>query len=79
MNAYELEQAAFYSACDHAEETVEYIQGYADGAFDLYVTAEVAQKILDCRKACSEATEKNGEYENNGWHLGRKPLEQIEL
>lgn len=79
MNAYELEQAAFDSACDHAKETVEYIQSYADGAFDLYVPAEVAQKILDCRKACREASENNGEGENSGWHLVRKPLEQIEL
>lgn len=79
MNAYQLEQAAFDIACDYAEETVEYIQGYADGAFDLYVTDDVAQKILDCREACHEANLKNGEYENNGWHLIRKPLEQIEL
>lgn len=79
MNAYELEQAAFDSACDNAEETVEYIQSYADGAFDLYVSADVAQKILECRKACRETTEQNGEGENNGWHMVRKPLEQIEL
>lgn len=79
MNAYELEQAAFDTACDGAEETVEYIQGYADGAFNLTVSDEVAQKILDCRAACKNATEENGEGQNNGYHLVQVPLEEIEL
>ena len=79
MNAYELEQAAFDSACDHHEETIEYIQAYADGAFGIYVTNDVAQKILDCRAECKKASEENGEFENNGWYLVRKPLEAIEL
>lgn len=79
MNAYELEQAAFDSACDYAEETVKYVKSYADGAFDMYVSDEVAQKILDCRAACKAATEKNGEYENNGFFLVEKPLSAIDL
>lgn len=79
MNAYELEQAAFDRSCEHAEETVQYIRGYADGAFNLTVSDIVAQKILDCRAACKKATEENGEWQNNGYHIVQKPLEKIEL
>lgn len=79
MNAYELHEAAFDTACDTAEETVEYLQSYASGAFDLYVSEEVCQKILDCRAACLEATEQNGEGENNSFYLIKKPLEAIEI
>ena len=79
MNAYELEQAAFDSACDFQQETVEYIQEYASGALDLYASYEVCQTILACRKACEEATEGNGEGQNNHFYLVREPLELIEL
>ena len=77
--AYELEDAAFDSACDYAEETIEYLQSYAEGAFNVYVSAEVAQQILDCRKELKEANEKNGEGQNNRWHLVEKPLSEIKL
>ena len=79
MNAYELEQAAFDSACDYAKETIEYIQGYADGAFNLTVSDAVAQKILVCRAECKAEIEKNNEGQNNRWHFVQKPLEEIEL
>ena len=79
MNAFELNSAAFDSACDNAEETVEYIQAYAEGAFNLTVSDEVAQKILDCRAACRAETEKNGEGQNNGYHFVEVPLSDIEL
>lgn len=79
MNAFELNNAAFDSACDYAEETVEYIQGYADGAFNLTVSGEIAQKILDCRAACKVETEQNGEGQNNGYHFVEVPLSDIEL
>ena len=79
MNAYELERAAFDSACDNAEESIKYIQGYADGAFDQYISTETAQKILDCRAACSAANDLNGEWQNNHHHFIRVPLEEIEI
>ena len=79
MTAYELMESAFDTACGDAEETINYIQGYASGAFNLYVSKEICEKILECRAACAKATEDNGEGENNGWHLVRKPLEAIEL
>ena len=79
MNAFELNNAAFDSACDCAEESIAYIQGYADGAFDLTVSDEIAQKILDCRAAYRHETEKNGEGQNNKYHLIEVPLSAIDL
>lgn len=79
MNAYELYEAAFDTACDFTEETVDYLRSYAGGAFDLYVPEEVCQKILDCRAACREATEQNGEGANNSFYLIKRPLEAIEI
>lgn len=79
MNAFELYDAAFDSACDYAEDTIEYIQGYADGAFNLSVSDEIAQKILDCKAAFKAETEKNGQGQNNLYHLVEAPLSEIEL
>lgn len=75
--AYDIEQAAFDSACDHAEETVEYIKDYADGVFDLRIPDEVARKILACRKACSKANEHSNDVQHNHYELIQEPLEQI--
>ena len=81
MNAYELYDAVFDSANDYAEPTIEYIQEYADGAYEIpvYVSDAVAQKMLDCRAACIKANEENGEYSNNHYHHIQAPLEAIEL
>ncbi|MNT94545.1 hypothetical protein D3C72_2362580 [compost metagenome] len=79
MNAYELEQAAFDTAADGAEETVEYVQAYADGAFNIYVTEEVASKILECRAAWIAEAEATGEGQNARYHRVQKVLEEIEL
>ena len=75
MTAFDLHQAAFDSACDYAEETIEYITQYADGALDLFVSSEVAQKILDCRREWRES----GYGANNFYTLVREPLEEIQL
>lgn len=79
MNAYELYDAVFDSANDCAENTPGYVQQYADGAFDMYVAEEVAQKIVDCRSSYLAETEANGEGENNLQHCVKKPLSEIEL
>lgn len=79
MNAYELHEAAFDSACDYAEDSVEYIRDYADGAFGIYVSDGICERILECRKAYREATDKNGEGQNNAYHLIQVPLQSIEL
>ena len=72
MNAYKLHNAAFDAACDHAEETVTYIKDYADGAFDIMVSDEVALRILECRAAWKAANE-NGQLDNNWYYQIQKP------
>ena len=79
MNAYEIEQAAFDSACDYAEETIAYVQNYADGAFGLDVSTDIAQKILDCRAAYKAAVEADGQYSLHHDQLVKNPLKEIEL
>ncbi|BBL25453.1 hypothetical protein [Comamonas terrigena] len=79
MNAYELFDAAFDSACDNAEATIQYIQAYADGAFGLTVSDEIAQKMLACKAACAKANDANGEWGFNRDHYIRRELEEIEL
>ena len=46
MTAFDLYEAAFDSANDYAEETAEYVQQYADGAFDKYVDILLSAKRL---------------------------------
>lgn len=79
MNAFDLYDAVFDSANDYAENTTAYVKQYADGAFDLYISDEVAQKIVDCRTEFLTETEKNGEGQNNQWHCVEKSLSEIEL
>ena len=79
MNAYELHEAAFDSACDHAEDTIAYIQQYADGAFDLFVPENMAEQILNCRQKYLAAVEEDGCGENHHYHLIRVQLEEIQL
>lgn len=73
MNAYEPYEAAFDSANEHAELTVEYIKQYAEGAFDLYVSDETAAAILECAN----------QYQDNGtndlFQMVEKPLKSMEL
>lgn len=76
MNAYQLFEAAFDSAQkEYAENTAAYVKQYADGALDLCVTDEMAQKIVACRADF----EKNGDGSNDFRHMVIKPLEEIEL
>jgi hypothetical protein len=80
MNAYELYAAAFDSAqSEYSENTVEYITGYADGAFNINLKREVAEKIIECRLACGEKNEENGEWGFNHDNFIRRPLLDIEV
>ena len=79
MNAYQLHEAAFDSACDHAEDTVEYIDGYADGAFGITLPTGVAEAILAARQAWREAADEDGQGQHHHHHLIRVPLEEIEI
>ena len=79
MNAYQLYEAAFDSACDDATDTVDYIVQYADGAFDLFITDADAQKILEARRQYLAAVDQDGQGEHHYQHLIRVPLEEIQL
>lgn len=57
MNAYELYDAAFDSACDNAEATKGYVSGYANGAFDLAIRDEVAELIASKKREWDTLTE----------------------
>ena len=75
MNAYELYDAAFDSACDGAEATAAYVKQYAAGAFDLTISDEVAELIAAAKREFDAA----GDGSNDFWHMVQKPLEDIEL
>lgn len=79
MNAFQLYLAAFDSACDYKENTVEYIKGYADGAFNINVSDEVAQRILKAISDCEKANDENGQWTNNAYYHVEAPLSEIEL
>lgn len=79
MNAFELYKAAFDPAVDHAEATAQYVQDYADGAFGINVSLDVAEKIAAARRSYKGLDEDGGEYENAYYYKVREPLEEIEL
>lgn len=79
MNAYQLYEAAFDSACDDATDTIDYIVQYADGAFDLFITDADAQKILEARRQYLAAVDQDGQGEHHYHHLIRVPLEEVQL
>lgn len=79
MNAVELYEAAFDSANDYAEPTAEYVQQYADGAFDLAVPADAAEKIAVIRRGWLALVESGEADSNQKYHTVTAPLEEIEL
>ena len=79
MNAYELYNHIFDSANDGAMDDVEYIKEYAGNVFNIVVSNEVAQKMLDCKRQLEIENDNNGEWENNYYYHVRKQLENIEL
>ena len=75
MNAFELHEAAFDSACDYSAETTEYVQQYANGAFGITVSDTTAQAIIDCRVTFSAGDGGS----NNYYYEIEKPLSAIEI
>lgn len=84
MNAFELYDAVFDSAREefhgttHAERVQDVID-YADGALDMNVSRDVAEKIVVAHESYKGIDEDNGDYENAFYHKIRAPLEEIEL
>lgn len=52
---YEIYEAAHDEADSHSELTSEYLTDYADGAFDISLSEEKAQMIVDCIAAYEKA------------------------
>lgn len=79
MNAFKLYTAAFDTALDYTENTVDYIKGYADGAFNIIISDDVAEKIIDAKIKLEKANDENGQWTNNFYHIVEAPLSEIEI
>jgi hypothetical protein len=75
MNAFTLYQSAFDSYCDFIEFTTDYVVAYASGAFDKFISVEVAKKIVDCAINFRD----NGNGSNDLFYMIEQPLSAIEL
>lgn len=79
MNAYQLFDAAFDSACDYAEPTADYVASYADGAFGLAISSKVAEIVASKQRECNALVEAGESNSNEFYYRVQKPLEEIEL
>lgn len=80
MNAFEIYEAAFDAAQgDNRAATAEYVSDYADGALEISVSNEVAQKIADVRADYLAQCEA-GEIDSNWIYYNvQAALEEIEV
>lgn len=79
MNAYNVFEAAFDTANDFSENSVAYVQQYAENALGVSVSIEVATAIVAAKNAADSANAENSEGQNNLWHYAEKPLSEIEI
>lgn len=80
MNAFNLYDAVFDSARAEfvpaaSADKIEDVIDYAQGALDLHISRDVAQKIV----AAHDAFEASEQGSDNFWHLVEQPLAAIEL
>ena len=74
LTAYDVYDAAFDEACDHAEFTVDYVTAYAENVWnDVLLYLKDAKKILECHHNWKAA----GGGQSNFYHLVKKPLTDI--
>ncbi len=73
MNAYELYEAAIDN--DSSDLSAKNFSDYADGALNIFITSEVAEKI----SACAINFRDNGDGSNDLYHMVEKPLSEITL
>ncbi|MCT8350077.1 hypothetical protein LGZ99_23485 [Photorhabdus temperata] len=58
-------------------ESIKSVQDFAEGAFDLYISSEDADKILTVCKAIHERIESGEVISENDWHYDfEKPLSE---
>jgi hypothetical protein len=89
MNAFELYDAVYDSArseyapeADDREGQIQDVIDYASGAFDLYVSRDTAEKIVDSHFACraaNDADEHGVQITHNRYTCIEQPLSVIEL
>lgn len=90
MKAYELYDAVYDSARqewvpESPEEQVKDVVEYADNCFNVTISKELAQKIVECRqrytKACNGKLDgfDAGEWTHNFYVLVKSELEDIEI
>lgn len=79
MNAHQLFEACFDSACDFAEPTAKYVADYAEGAFNMTISDEVAALIAEKKLTWDMTVEAGESSQNEFWYQVQKQLEDIEL
>lgn len=76
MNLFEIYEAAMQNAASNEIIIdVEYIQGYAEGALDLYVSESLAQKAVDAHNAWLDSERGSNNYD----HLVKFELQDYEI
>lgn len=76
MTAMDIYEAAFDTTrIEYFDYSSAGVQAYAEGAMDLFISDEVAEKIAQCAVSFRD----NGHGENDFFYLVEKPLRDIEL
>ena len=64
MNLFQIYEAAMENAASNdIVIDVEYIQGYAEGALDLYVSESLAQKVVDAHNTWLDSERGSNNYD----------------
>ena len=75
---YEIYEAAHDEADSHSELTNEYLTDYADGAFDINLSEEKAQMIVDCIAEYEKAdAARNYSTSQDLWICIEEPLSEV--
>ena len=75
---YEIYEAANDQADSRSELTKEYLVDYADGAFDIILSDDKAQMIVDCIVAYEKAdAERNYSTSQDLWVHIEEPLSEV--
>ena len=76
---YEIYEAAYDEVENHSELNEEYLIQYADGAFDITLTQEKAQIIVNCIKNYEAADKARGTYSTSQdlWENIEEPLKEV--
>ena len=75
---YEIYEAANDQADSRSELTTQYLTDYADGAFDIALSADKAQMIIDCIAAYEKAdAERSYSTNQDLWTYIEEPLSDV--